>query len=201
MKQPDIKKTTSSANIIFTNSRWAAYSIILLFSGLVWIFVSRIDQTSTGAEDESAPYIGFNAPDFSLLNDRGETVSSLDYLGNPFIINLWASWCPPCRAEMPALERVYQEYNSAGLEILAINATNQDDRQKAIQFTREIGISFPTLFDVNGLISELYHLQALPTTFFIDENGVIQDIVIGGPMSETLLRTRVEEMFNTQGGW
>ncbi len=100
---------------------------------------------------------------------------------------------------MPALERVYQEYNSAGLEILSINITSQDDKQKAIQFTREIGISFPTLFDEKGQISELYHLQALPTTFFIDENGVIQDIVIGGPMSETLLRTRVEEMFNTQG--
>jgi thiol-disulfide isomerase/thioredoxin len=199
MKQSNKNNTESSPNAIFTSSKWAAFSVILLFFGLVWIFMGRIDQNITSGDKGSAPFNGFEAPDFLLQTENGEAISTLDYREKPLIINLWTSWCPPCRAEMPALEQVYQEYNGEGLEILAVNITKQDNKQNAIQFARDLGISFPVLFDESGHVSEMYHLQALPTTFFIDKFGVIRDIVVGGPMSDTLLRTRVEDILSSQG--
>lgn len=95
---------------------------------------------------------------------------------------------------MPDLEQVYQDYQSEGLIILGVNATNQDDPEKAVSFAKEYGLTFPILFDKDGKVSQLYQLQALPTSFFVDKNGVIQDVVIGGPMSSALLRIRVEQL-------
>ena len=199
MKYPDIKNTKNPPSAFLISKRWAAISIIFLFSGLVWIYASRIDQNNIMTEESSAPFTGFKAPLFELQTENGETVSTLDYQGTPLIINLWTSWCPPCRAEMPAMERVYQEHKGEGLEILAVNITNQDSKSDAIQFARELGLTFPVLFDNTGKVSELYHLKALPTTFFVDEFGIIREVVIGGPMSETLLQTRVEKILNVQG--
>ena len=196
MRQPEIENPQSLLSPFLTSWRWLVFSIILLFLGLVWIYISRIDQNKSGVMGDSVPFTGFEAPEFSLKSQTGETMSTLDYLGKPLVINLWASWCPPCRAEMPAMERIYQEYKDEGLEILAVNITTQDSKQEAVQFARDLGISFPILFDESGIVSQTYHLQALPTTFFIDEIGVIREVVIGGPMSETLLRTRVEDIIN-----
>ena len=92
------------------------------------------------------------------------------------------------------MERVYREYKGKGFVILAVNATNQDSISNARSFVNELGLSFPILLDREGLVSKLYHLRALPTSFFIDKNGIIQEVVIGGPMAEALLRTRVERL-------
>ncbi len=110
------------------------------------------------------------------------------------LINLWTSWCPPCKAEMPALQRVYEDYQEQGLEILAVNATNQDRLADAAAFAGQLGLTFPILFDEDGEVSLLYQLRSLPTTYFIDRQGIIQDVVIGGPMSEALLRIRIDQL-------
>lgn len=117
-----------------------------------------------------------------------------DLRGHPVVVNLWASWCPPCQAEMPALERVYADYNTKGLVILAINTTYQDNVQSTIEFGEQLGLTFPLLLDSDGLVSRAYQLRSLPSTFFIDPKGVIQDVVIGGPIPEALLRVRVGEI-------
>lgn len=117
-----------------------------------------------------------------------------DLRGQPVLINLWASWCPPCKAEMPAFERVYEDYHEKGFQILAVNATNQDNLNNAIQFVQDYGLSFPILLDTNGEVSRQYQLNSLPTSFFVDRNGVIQQVIVGGPMSEALLRIRVEQL-------
>ena len=96
---------------------------------------------------------------------------------------------------MPALEHVNKDYNHDGLEILAVNSTNQDKAANAIAFVQDLGLTFPILFDNNGSVSKQYHLQALPTSIFINRAGVIQEIVVGGPMSEALLRTRIKTLF------
>ena len=96
---------------------------------------------------------------------------------------------------MPALERVYQDYKDDGLEILAVNSTSQDNAADAIAFVQELGLTFTILFDNNGSVSKQYRLQALPTSIFINREGVIQEIVVGGPMSEALLRTRIKTLF------
>jgi peroxiredoxin len=95
---------------------------------------------------------------------------------------------------MPAMERVYRDYSQKGLIILAVNATSQDDPKDAIAFAEENDLTFPILLDLDGRASETYQIQALPSSFFIDTKGQIREVVIGGPMSEALIRVRVEQL-------
>ncbi|MFC2043407.1 TlpA disulfide reductase family protein [Chloroflexota bacterium] len=173
---------------------WTLFSIALLAACAVWIWFSRVDPDQASATETSAPHKGFLAPDFSLSTYEGEIITLSDLRGQPVLINLWTSWCPPCKAEMPALERVYQDFKDDGLEILAVNSTNQDNAADAIGFVQDLGLTFTVLFDNNGNVSKQYRLQALPTSIFINREGVIREIVIGGPMSEALLRTRIKTL-------
>jgi peroxiredoxin len=166
----------------------------LLLIGVLWIWFSRAPSGGLSQSGVSTPRKGFQAPDFSLADANGSMIRLSDLRGQPVVINLWASWCQPCRAEMPALQRVYAEYQSQGLVLLGVNATNQDDAAAARAFTEELGLTFPILYDSQGAVAKLYALRALPTTFFIDRAGVIREVVIGGPMSEALLRIRVQQL-------
>jgi peroxiredoxin len=95
---------------------------------------------------------------------------------------------------MPAIEKMYQEYKEQGLVVLAVNMTYQDDPLEIIPFAEQHNLSFPILLDEQGIAGSLYQLRALPSSYFIDRNGIIREVVIGGPMSEALLRTRIEEI-------
>ncbi|MCK5313994.1 MAG: TlpA family protein disulfide reductase [Anaerolineales bacterium] len=177
-----------------SSKRWTAFTIIVLVFFAGWIWISKGPASSNLDAEVSLPHQGFSAPDFSLETIHGETVTLSELQGRPVIINLWASWCPPCRAEMPALQNVYEDYQDQGLVVLAVNATDQDNLDEAIEFAQEHWLTFPVLLDVTGMVSRMYKLQSLPTTFFVDDTGVIQEIVIGGPMAEALLRVRVEQL-------
>lgn len=166
------------------------YSLVLI-AGAAWILLSA--DTSTTSEI-SAPQIGFLAPEFTLHAIDEENYTLSEFRGKAVLVNLWATWCPPCRAEMPAIEKVYQEYKEQGFIVLAINATNQDDPSAIPAFLTQYNITFPILLDESGSVSLLYQLQSLPSSFFINREGIIQEIIIGGPMSEALLRTRVEKI-------
>jgi peroxiredoxin len=163
-------------------------SIVLLLLGLIWIFWSRTD--STDQEFTSAAQKGFLAPDFEAVTLSGETIRLSALRGQPVILSLWASWCPPCREEMPALQQIYTDFSDQGLVVLGINMTAQDSRDAAGNFVNEFGFSFPIPLDSNGDISRLYRVQALPTTYFIDSDGVIRDVIIGGPVAEAVLRSQ-----------
>jgi peroxiredoxin len=95
---------------------------------------------------------------------------------------------------MPAIQNIYREYHDQGLEVVAINATNQDNPSEAFAFVKANELTFPILMDIDGNVSRLYQLQALPTTFFVNSTGKIQDVVVGGPMAETLIRVRVNQL-------
>ena len=178
-----------------TNSRFLSNwgPLILLALGALWIPLSATAPAEL-AEAQSAPAAGFIAPDFALATLEGDQVQLSDLRGQAVLVNLWASWCGPCRAEMPAMQRLYNRYQEQGFEILAVNATNQDNRQSAEAFAREHGLSFSILLDVDGAVSAQYHLRALPSSFFIGPDGVIQDVVVGGPMAEAFLAIRVEQL-------
>jgi peroxiredoxin len=167
---------------------------MILIIGAVWIGVSASFPGGTHQGDISAPQNGFLAPDFSLVSLDGETITLSDLRGHPILINLWASWCGPCRLEMPAMERIYLEYKDKGFIILAINTTSQDSLPDVRVFIQEHKLTFPILLDQEQVSAELYQLQALPSSFFIDQEGIIQEVIIGGPMAEALLRTRVEKL-------
>ena len=177
-----------------TPHRWTIFSLVILVLGAAWIGISRAPVGSTTNEKIPLPRQGFQAPDFSLQTTIGETITLSELRGHPVLINLWTSWCPPCKAEMPALQRVYANYQGQGFEILAVNATNQDNLADATAFAAQLGLKFPILVDERGDVSRLYALRSLPTSFFVDSQGVIREVVIGGPMSEALLRIRVEQL-------
>ena len=176
---------------------YIVFALTILLAGAAWILASRVPAGATTQGQIPAPRQGFLAPDFELVNAAGEAVRLSDFRGQPVLLNVWASWCQPCRAEMPAMERLYQEYRAKGLEILAVNSTTQDTPEDALSFANQLGLSFPILFDNQGSVVTSYQVQALPSTYFIAPNGIIQEVVVGGPMSEALLRTRVERLLSS----
>jgi len=166
----------------------------ILLSGLVWVFISADHTGSTTDGAIPAPREGFLAPDFTLQTLDGETVTLSDLRGQAVLINLWATWCPPCRAEMPAIQKLYAEYKDQGFEVMAVNMTYQDIPTAVLPFTQEHALTFPVLLDETGDVASKYELRSLPSSFFINRDGFIQEVVIGGPMSEALLRTRIESI-------
>ncbi|WP_232787846.1 TlpA disulfide reductase family protein [Paraglaciecola sp. MB-3u-78] len=109
------------------------------------------------------------APDFTLASKEGGNVRLQEQLGNVVLINFWASWCGPCREELPYLEELQQEYADLGFTILAVNV--DEDPSKADILLNDIPVSFPVLFDVNDEVSKLYDVQAMPTTVIVDRDG------------------------------
>lgn len=95
---------------------------------------------------------------------------------------------------MPAMQRAFEEFSKEGFTILAVNVTNQDQQSLALAFASQYGLSFPIVFDDAGSVSQVYRVRALPTSFFVDRNGVIAKVVIGGPMPETLLRAEIQQL-------
>lgn len=171
-----------------------ALYIAILVAALAWIFASADRAGVSTAGEIPAPREGFLAPDFSLQTPEGETVSLSELRGQAVLVNLWATWCPPCRAEMPAIQKLYDEYKDQGFMVLAVNMTYQDNPQSVLPFTRENNLTFPVLLEETGEMARKYELRSLPSSFFINRDGIIQEVVIGGPMSEALLRTRIESI-------
>jgi len=114
------------------------------------------------------------------------------------MVNFWASWCPPCRAEMPAFQQIVEEYHSTDLIIAAVNLTNQDSLSDAREFINKYQLTFPILFDSNGSASQAYNVYSLPTTFFINRQGYIQKIIIGGPIPISLLRVELDKLLEEE---
>jgi cytochrome c biogenesis protein CcmG/thiol:disulfide interchange protein DsbE len=176
-------------------ARWRLVLVVIFVAGAGWTFYSRLPAgAGAPAALRASPQEGFLAPDFTLNTLDGEQVMLSTLRGKVVVVNLWASWCPPCRAEMPALDKAYQADRARGLEVLAVNATNQDTAAAAGAYVRQLGLTFPVLLDPTGAVSQRYLLRALPTTFFIDRHGIIRSIVVGGPMSEALISSKVEDL-------
>lgn len=166
--------------------------------GLAWMVLSRAADPIAGSTAPPNPQVGFSAPDFTLNSLAGEPIKLSDLRGKVVVLNWWASWCPPCRAEMPALNSVYEKFRDQGLVVLGVNTMFQDDETSARAAIQGWGLTFPLVFDRDGLTSRQYHLQAMPTTFFIGRDGVIRDIVLGGPMNEALIASKIERLISDQ---
>ncbi len=180
------------------SKKWyPSLAIAVLFAGAAWIWLSALPPGGVDPGRQPAPRAGFPAPDFTLATAAGDEFTLSELRGRPVLINLWASWCGPCRTEMPAIERVYRAYRDEGLVVLAVNVTHQDSQQAALAFAAEYGLTFPILLDLDGQVARAYQMRALPSTYFVDPSGRISEVVIGGPMAEALLRTRVEQL----AGW
>ena len=121
-----------------------------------------------------APEVGAVAPDFTLANLNGASVGLSELRGQVVLINFWATWCVPCRVEMPAIQA---RYNDGDFAVLAVNFDESAEKVRA--FADELGLDFPILLDPGGKIQELYRVRGYPSSYFVDTNGVIQFIHIG----------------------
>jgi len=173
---------------------WYLFSLSILLLSAGWIWISAIPIGSTISGEVPAPHPGFFAPEFNLFDINGDEITLSSLRGTPIMLNFWARWCPPCKAEMPAMQLAYEKYKDRGFEIIAINATNQDNLNNAASFILKNDLTFPVLLDSNGQTTEDYQIRSLPTSFFIDRDGRITDVVIGGPLAEALLNIRINEL-------
>jgi peroxiredoxin len=180
----------------------ALISLITLLFGAAWTWYTRPTPGSTYAGQIPSPHPGFAAPDLVVQGEQGETIRLSDLRGQAVLLNFWASWCKPCQAEMPAMQDIYAQYSSQGFTILAVNGAFQDNPNAARAFAQKLGLTFPLAYDHSGEAAHLYQVMAWPTSFFIDERGIIQEIVVGGPMAEALLAVRVRQLLElpTAGG-
>ncbi|MBN8193928.1 redoxin domain-containing protein [Bacillus sp. NTK074B] len=138
---------------------------------------------------------GDRAPDFELTTLSGESIQLSDYQGKKVILNFWATWCPPCKAEMPHMQKYYEKKaDKENVEILAVNLTSQDDGKKAVQqFVDGYELTFPILLDEKGDIGDEYRAFTIPTTYMIDTQGLIQHKIVG-PMNEDMMGKMVSQM-------
>jgi len=142
---------------------------------------------------ESQAKVGTAAPDFELKQADGTVIRLTNYAGKVVVLNFWASWCPPCRDEMPDLQSLATGYADQGLVVLGIHTTYADSRTAGQKFVEELGITFPILFDEQGIVTEeSYGVLGLPVTYWIDQGGVVRYINIG-PMTHADMVTRAQE--------
>jgi len=121
--------------------------------------------------------VGNLAPDFQLDNLEGVSVSLSDFRGNPVMINFWSTQCPPCVREMPDIQSMYEEQSVKGLVLLPVNINGTSSQVK--DFLQSHDLFLPVLLDINQNVARKYGIQYIPTTFFIDEEGIIQVVKVG----------------------
>jgi peroxiredoxin len=176
----------------FNRNRLLSIAVILIST--LWVLFTTLSNNEVSGENYSAPQKGFSAPDFILQDLEGNQYQLSSFIGEKVIVNIWASWCKPCQYEMPALQKIHEKYSDQGLVLLAVNNTYQDNYSNVVDFVSANNLTFPILMDLDGNVSQLYQVQALPSTFFIDRNGKISEIIIGGPMSEALIEAKIMEL-------
>lgn len=122
--------------------------------------------------------VGSRAPDFQLQSLDGETVALSDLRGKPVMLNFWATWCGPCRLEMPFIQEIFEDKAWADrLEITTVNVGEESSQVE--NFMEHYGLSFHVLLDKDTSVAQNYNIRGIPTTFFIDKNGIIKDVQIG----------------------
>jgi len=133
----------------------------------------------SAAVQKVAAVKGAIAPDFELKNMAGENIRLSDYRGKVVVLNFWATWCPPCKKEMPSMERLYQVFSGSDFVMLAVNS-EKNGYKNVERFQKNKNYSFPVLLDSDAAVQKTYRVSAFPETFIIDKKGVIVEKVIGG---------------------
>ena len=136
-----------------------------LITGLALTVLAASSLASSGLT-------GKPAPDFALKSSTGENLRLSEYRGDVVMINFWATWCGPCRQEMPLLDQLYSRYERVGFNLLGVNI--DDDSNRAMDMIRELGVNFPVLFDARKEVSKLYDVDAMPVTVLVDREGNVR---------------------------
>ena len=161
-------------------NRWKIFSIVAiaalalaLFALLAFGLANRTPATGRSGMTR----VGKPAPQFSMTLLSGSEFRLEEHLGDPMVINFWASWCPPCRDESPGFQRVWKKYQDEGIRFIGVNI--QDTQEDATAYVQEFGLTFPNGRDPDGTITVEYGVIGLPVTFFIGANGVVDGRWVG----------------------
>ena len=139
-------------------------------NGILGLIFSVFAATSLA----SSGLAGQPAPDFALKSSTGENLRLSEHRGEVVMVNFWATWCGPCRQEMPLLDELYQRYERVGFTLLGVNI--DDDSRKAMTMVSELGVNFPVLFDSTKEVSKLYEVGAMPVTVLVDREGNVRHV-------------------------
>lgn len=158
------------------------------------LLFSKEESTSETVQSETTGLeVGDLAPDFELVTMEGHTVRLSDYRGQRVFVNFWATWCPPCRAEMPDMQNLYEE-QEVPIEILAVNLTpTEQNEENIVDFVADFGLTFPILLDTDSEVANQYKVQAYPTSYMIDSEGRIS-FIAPGAMNQDLMVQEVKKM-------
>lgn len=140
---------------------------------LLGALISILAASSLAASDLA----GQTAPDFALKSASGKNLRLSEFRGDVVMINFWATWCGPCRQEMPLLDELYSRYQRVGFSLLGVNI--DDDSRRAMQMVEDLGVNFPVLFDERKEVSKLYEVEAMPVTVLLDREGTVRHIHYG----------------------
>ncbi|MBQ8860862.1 MAG: TlpA family protein disulfide reductase [Ruminococcus sp.] len=167
---------------------------IVLFTGAYMLYNSLTEnfspentletQSIEHNHENDSEASDYSAPNFTVEDKDGNAVTLESFFGKPIVLNMWASWCPPCKAEMPHFEEAYKE--NSDIVFMMINMTSGDNRSDAEKFIKEEGYTFPVYFDTDGIASYVYNATSLPMTIFIDKNGDIVTYANGSLSKEQL---------------
>jgi len=164
--------------------KWATFIMLAATALAIGVVAAlTIFQPVQGPQHSAltpSPMIGGQAPDFALAGLDGAEISLSQLRGQPVLINFWASWCLPCREEMPELVRSYEAHKAEGFIVLGLNLTYIDSLPDVQGFVEEFSIPFPVLLDMDGAVAErLYRIPGVPTSVFVNRNGTVARIQVG----------------------
>ena len=185
--------------LTLTRNQWNLLLAGILLFGTLFIGATRVGPLQNtaappapaSADTMPAPQADHQAPDFTLMRLDGTPVTLSKLKGQVALINIWATWCPPCRAEMPTIETAYEQYRDQGFTVLAVNL--QEDPGSVATFMQEYKLAFPALLDLDGQVSRTYQAFSLPSSFFVDKKGVIR-AVYRGPVPRSVIAGTVEQL-------
>lgn len=191
-------KLENRTQLPFLRTRWfwvVAIGLVVIL-GSVWIVFSQTIRGDIAGGDaitlEPAPIAGHPAPDFELKTLTGETLRLSDFEGKPVIVNFWATWCAPCRAEFPDFQETFVD-NVDNLVIIGVNNTAADQVELVDDFVQEMGATFPIVLDETGETVETYRVLGLPTSIFVDRNGIVNE-VFTGPINQAYIESKLPEL-------
>ena len=180
---------------------WLSYhggAIALLTIAVLGLVTQACTPSSSTVDlDTEKATIGVNvgdlAPDFTLIDLDGNQLSLSDFRGKMVFINFWATWCPPCRAEMPEMEAIHQEYKAEDVIVIGVDILESEDKVR--QFIEHGGYSWTFVIDATGAVAADYNINVIPTSYFIDEEGIIRAVDFGA-MTKRTIEARLAEMMN-----
>jgi peroxiredoxin len=151
--------------------------LFVLIASVVLIVFLREERDST-LKTARPMQPGLEAPDFTFPDLNGKEVSLADHRGKVVLVNVWATWCPPCRQEMPSMQRLYEKFKGENFEILAVSI-DSEGRKAVAPFMRKMNLTFTALLDPGETIRPLYGITGVPESFIIDKQGIVVEKIIG----------------------